>query len=225
MVKILIAIITTAVCTNLAAQDVIYMSNGNTINAVVLKISEELIQFKKEENRDGPIYEKSLKNIDSIRYKNGFVESFTAQLVLNSYLEETTDKIIFNSIDSTSVDEIIIDGIRFFIVKNGDALKTYELVADFAEYRNESVHLVPGGVSFVFESQNKNFTMYTTSIGDKIQIPFRLNSSGSLRRFEKVANHRLMQIRFLTIPLFINIDQEYSDAFNNMFWVHLRSEF
>ncbi|RLD41391.1 MAG: hypothetical protein DRI89_09875 [Bacteroidetes bacterium] len=142
MVKILIAIITTAVCINLAAQDVIYMSNGNTINAVVLKISEELIQFKKEENRDGPIYEKSLKNIDSIRYKNGFVESFTAQLVLNSYLEETTDKIIFNSIDSTSVDEIIIDGIRF-----------------------------------------------------------------------------------LTIPLFINIDQEYSDAFNNMFWVHLRSEF
>lgn len=58
------------------ADDIIYLNSGKEINAKVLKVSTNFIEYKKTSNLDGPIYELSKDQILMVVYENGEKEIF-----------------------------------------------------------------------------------------------------------------------------------------------------
>ena len=61
---------------NCLAQDVIYKKDNTKINCKVLKISEEVIEYKKEAQLNGPIREISISKVNQIIYEDGAFEIF-----------------------------------------------------------------------------------------------------------------------------------------------------
>ena len=62
--------------TNLFAQDVIFLSNGNEIEAKITNVSDTNIEYKKWNNQDGPTYNEKTSNIFLIKYQNGEKDFF-----------------------------------------------------------------------------------------------------------------------------------------------------
>lgn len=59
------------------AQDVIILTNGDEIEAVVIKITESELEYKRYDNPDGPSYVRSLDKIFMVKYENGTKDVFT----------------------------------------------------------------------------------------------------------------------------------------------------
>lgn len=57
-------------------QDVIKKVDGTTINAIIKEISESDVKYNRYDNPDGPIYVIATSSIQSIKFKNGSVETF-----------------------------------------------------------------------------------------------------------------------------------------------------
>lgn len=58
------------------AQDVITLKNGETVEAKVLKVGVNQVEYKKWANQNGPTYTAKVTNISSITYMDGRKESF-----------------------------------------------------------------------------------------------------------------------------------------------------
>lgn len=65
------------------AQDLIVLKEANEIVAKVLKISSEVVEYKRWDNLDGPIYEISKHDIFYIKYQNG-----NKDIMSNNFLKE-----------------------------------------------------------------------------------------------------------------------------------------
>ena len=61
---------------NLFSQDVIILSNGNEIEAKIVKVGSSEIEYKKWSNQDGPTYTEQTNNIFMIKYQNGEKDIF-----------------------------------------------------------------------------------------------------------------------------------------------------
>lgn len=62
---------------NLFSQDVIFLSNGNEIEAKIIKIGDSEIEYKKWSYQDGPTFIEKVSNIFMIKYQNGEKDVFT----------------------------------------------------------------------------------------------------------------------------------------------------
>ena len=62
--------------TNLFSQDLILLSNGNEIEAKIIKIGDSEIEYKKWSYLDGPAYTEKKANIFMIKYQNGEKDVF-----------------------------------------------------------------------------------------------------------------------------------------------------
>lgn len=60
----------------ITAQDIIVLSNNDTISAKVLKIAKEEIEFKKLSYLDGPSYTLNVNEIEYIKFPGGNIEYF-----------------------------------------------------------------------------------------------------------------------------------------------------
>ena len=60
----------------LAAQDTLYMKNGEKINGKVLEVGTTEIKYKKAQNPDGPTYVTLKTEVALIEYKNGYKEVY-----------------------------------------------------------------------------------------------------------------------------------------------------
>ncbi len=58
------------------ADDIIYLNNGKEINAKILKVSTNLVEYKKSNNLEGPTYELIKDKILMIVYENGEKDIF-----------------------------------------------------------------------------------------------------------------------------------------------------
>jgi len=76
---------------DIVAQDYIFLKVGNDIEAIVLTISENEIQYKKYNNLDGPIYTINKEKIVMIKYQNGSKDIFNNSSPIN--LENQINKI------------------------------------------------------------------------------------------------------------------------------------
>mgnify|MGYP007070244083 CR=1 FL=1 len=77
MKKIVLLMIAVAACLGAAAQDVIILTNGDEIEAKVLKVTETVLEYKRYDNPDGPSYVKLLTNVFMVKYENGVKDVFT----------------------------------------------------------------------------------------------------------------------------------------------------
>ena len=56
---------------NAVAQDKIYLKNGEKIEAKIIKVTEEKIEYKKFNNQNGPLFEISVDKTQLVIYENG----------------------------------------------------------------------------------------------------------------------------------------------------------
>lgn len=62
---------------NSIAQDVIVKKDGSTILAKVTVVGEDMVEYKKFSNQDGPTYKIATSNLISINYQSGEKDTFT----------------------------------------------------------------------------------------------------------------------------------------------------
>lgn len=62
------------------AQDVIVKKDGSTILSRVLEVNQNEVKYKKFNNLDGPTYSISKSELQSINYKNGAKDTFSAPI-------------------------------------------------------------------------------------------------------------------------------------------------
>lgn len=74
------------------AQDVIIMKSGDEINAKVIKISADNIEYKKWSNLEGPVYTLSKYDVFMVKYMNGDKDVFNN----SNDLSEDNEKTIAN---------------------------------------------------------------------------------------------------------------------------------
>ena len=58
------------------AHDIIVKCNGEEIKALVVEVNPTSVKFKRMDNPNGPVYVCDLKDIQSIKYENGMVETY-----------------------------------------------------------------------------------------------------------------------------------------------------
>jgi hypothetical protein len=61
---------------NSLAQDKIYLKNGEKIEAKIIKVTEEKIEYKKFNNQNGPLFEISVDKTQLVVYENGESQIF-----------------------------------------------------------------------------------------------------------------------------------------------------
>lgn len=64
-------------------QDIIFKTNGDEIKAKIVLVDLKIIQFKKFENLDGPLYNISKSDVFMIKYENGTKDVFGPNSVFN----------------------------------------------------------------------------------------------------------------------------------------------
>ncbi|MBO5847963.1 MAG: hypothetical protein J6R17_01980 [Bacteroidales bacterium] len=76
LLSLLACVIFCGLTSNLFSQDVIFLSNGNEIEAKIIKIGDSEIEYKKWSNQEGPTFTEKASNIFMIKYQNGEKEIF-----------------------------------------------------------------------------------------------------------------------------------------------------
>lgn len=77
MKKVLLILFALIVGFGAVAQDVIFLTNGDEIEAVVIKVTDSELEYKRYDNPDGPSYVRSLDKIFMVKYENGAKDVFT----------------------------------------------------------------------------------------------------------------------------------------------------
>ncbi len=105
---------------NSVAQDKIYLKSGEKIEAKIIKVTEEKIEYKKFNNQNGPTFEISVDKIQLVVYENG-----ESQILQNSKSDEN------NISESKTKNENCQSRINIdlaSISKNGPASISYEIL-------------------------------------------------------------------------------------------------
>ena len=102
------------------AQDKIYLKNGEKINAKILKVTEEKIEYKKFSNLEGPTFEISVNKIQLVVYQNGESQMFNTNINNNN-------NIIQNEISTfANKNRINLDLLAYSL--NGPTSISYEIL-------------------------------------------------------------------------------------------------
>lgn len=94
------AVITVSV-TNMFAQDVITLKNGNEITALVYEIGDIDVKYKKIDNPNGPNYTLKKLDISMIKYANGSQDIFSSSATAQPSIQNTDDKTFKEIIEET----------------------------------------------------------------------------------------------------------------------------
>ena len=76
MKKLFILIATVMMAAGVVAQDVIYRSSNDSINAKVLTVNNTEVTYKLAGYEDGPLFTAKTEDIVAIRYANGMNQYF-----------------------------------------------------------------------------------------------------------------------------------------------------
>ncbi|MDE6857747.1 MAG: hypothetical protein K2J33_03300 [Alistipes sp.] len=77
MKKIIFTIVFAAICGHVAAQDIILKNDATEIQAKVLTVGNDKIEYRKWDNPDGPTYTVPAADVFIIRYQNGTKDVIT----------------------------------------------------------------------------------------------------------------------------------------------------
>lgn len=94
----LFAFITAILCTmNVQSQDILVKRSGGELQVKVLKISSEVIEYKKWSNQDGPTYTLATSEVNMIKYENGEQDVFNSDTSAEVSEDSTTTAVEKNS--------------------------------------------------------------------------------------------------------------------------------
>jgi hypothetical protein len=64
------------------SQDIITLTTGEDIKAVIKEVSDTNISYYRYENQNGPLYKKTIESVLQIKYENGHIDKFNESTVL-----------------------------------------------------------------------------------------------------------------------------------------------
>jgi hypothetical protein len=137
------------------AQDKIYLKDGTTIDAKIMKVSDDLIEYKKASNLNGPIFEIATLKIHMVVYENG--ESQIFDNVTSSSKKEST-------FDRRNRINIELIGYRV----NGPTLISYEMLRNGGAMGFEipfNVHINSSESTYVGYTSGVNLKFYPSKEG------------------------------------------------------------
>lgn len=95
--------------TVLFAQDIIITTDGKKIEALVTKITETTVSYRKWNNANGPTYKMNVENIRKIRYENEKIETVTNT---QQQIEPSTVSEIESTEQPQQAEEILLPPIK-----------------------------------------------------------------------------------------------------------------
>ena len=134
------------------SQDIITKTDGNQIEAVVIKVSEDEIEYKRFDNQEGPVYVIDKDKVFMINYSNGSKDVFPIQNLQDTIQVET---------ETTESEELIYDkGVWY----KGKKIKSKEIRSLYANYpearRAYNGSKILGGLSIPFAVVGGGFLGY-----------------------------------------------------------------
>ena len=75
----------------LSAQDIIVTKDSKRIDANITEVSDENIRYKKPTLPDGPVFVIAIKDINTIVYRNGDVQTFKEESAKTEQTQEKTE--------------------------------------------------------------------------------------------------------------------------------------
>ena len=87
-----------------SAQDLIVLANGNVIKAKVTKIDGDKINYKNYDNQDGPELTIFTRDVLSINYENGTVQSFSVDMSQTPQQTQQTSQPVYTVSSSSNND-------------------------------------------------------------------------------------------------------------------------
>lgn len=134
---------------NVYSQDKIYLKNGEKIEAKIIKVTEEKIEYKKFNNLNGPVFEISVDKTQLVIYENGESQILSDEKQRNE--NDSFNK--FNKRNRINLDLIAI-GI------NGPTSISYEILNKTGSLGFEipiNVHFNSDGISGITSGLNMKF--------------------------------------------------------------------
>ena len=161
MKKVSLLILLFALAHFIYADDIIYLNNGDEIKSKILKISSNVIEYKKSSNLNGPAYEIAKDEVVMIIYENGEKDMFITKA---KSTDNASEKVVITkepiSNDTISINNIpnkfgivLYDGDKL-ISYNGEKIKSneYKEIARkncykaYEQYKNGQSYKIAGGV-------------------------------------------------------------------------------
>ena len=102
---------------NAFGQDIILTTENELIRAKIIKITNDIVQYNRYDNLEGPVYEMPISLLQKIDFENGTVETFTS-------------KYNYKEISLEALKELIVENInKYAYNRSGD----YNYIAEFEE--------------------------------------------------------------------------------------------
>lgn len=90
-IRCLIGVFAVVLCTSTAfAQDVIHKKDGTKVEAKILSVNEDYVEFKRWNNQQGPTFAISIEKVFKIVYSNGDVDVFDEPVEKPAQQPQTT---------------------------------------------------------------------------------------------------------------------------------------
>ena len=133
------------------SQDILHLKSGFDVQVKVHEIGKKEIKYKKYNNLDGPLYTANIKDIKSITFKNGEVESFKSDKLKNSF------EILPNAI-SVNYGELMVGRIGLSYTRIFDSKKIGIKIPISLNYMNNN-HYYGNSIKY-FTGLDLNFYPY-----------------------------------------------------------------
>jgi len=111
------------------AQDIIFLKSGEEIMAKVIAINPTDIQYKKHNDKDGPLYTRYKSEVFMIKYANGTKDVFTQD---NNWVEPSKQIIDANHRElkaGTQINVMLVNGLNSKLVSLGQTIE-FQVVND-----------------------------------------------------------------------------------------------
>lgn len=158
--RTVIFIIVTVLFNTVFCQDIINLKDGNEIYSKVEKISEDVVEYRKFSNLEGPLYTKKKDQILNIKFENGVIERFAD---FNESINKPKPKI--ERVNRLEVSPPEIDSNKLAEVYSMNGLDVYFLNSPIIKYE-----IVGFAGDFISDIELKNIFSNRSNIRNRMNL-------------------------------------------------------
>lgn len=178
--------------TSLFGQDIILFRDGNSVEAVVVEITQTEIKYKKFKNPNGPLYTKSQSDVQSIKYAYGEVEEFTKTNNIVPVAETA------QSDDATDAPQLIS--------LSGDT-ENNQIIKRFSEGKMVPYKVKSESYKVVSGVQRWELTENSVISNEQVKVSFESSDQSNHRSYNLVLSNKTNQTIYIDLGNSFSIDK------------------
>jgi len=190
-----IIVLISALCLSTASllgQDIILFRDGNSVEAIVVEITQTEIKYKKFKNPNGPLYTKSQSDVQSISYAYGEVEEFAKPTKTLPVAKNTEDEVA-----AVVPQLILLDGDE----ENDRILKR------FSEGEMMPYKIKPESYVVVSGIQRWELTENSVISNEQVKVSFESSDQSNHRSYNLVLSNKTNQTIYIDLGNSFSVDK------------------